>query len=311
MTISRKFTYNNRSFTLHIPAPPERLAPCDLSAPGAGAIVIEGLDLSPATFSPDQDVTLTAVVRGAAIAHIFVEVLLYDDDLGYAYGPVYCEYLRAADQEELGGVLRPVWSEKVDVAVTFRPTLRTLSDGSASAFAFATPETYAAPDATSYRLPGRFSSAGSDISRAAHLSFAHTGQMTSLIGMGSLGSAGARALNPQPGDTFTPEGQVLLPPQQPGDAWGEGVCQMTPLTFPETPFWWETCPLPPHTYLAGLVVADLDGGLTRQYAPFTLLSADGASVVVESAAGETPSFFSSLQRGWQRFWSRLFRREGR
>jgi hypothetical protein len=183
-------------------------------------------------------------------------VLQYDDELGYAYGPV-TGIPAAAEQEELGGVLRPVWSEKVDVAVTFRPTLRTLSDGSASAFAFATPETYAAPDATSYRLPGRFSSAGSDISRAAHLSFAHTGQMTSLIGMGSLGSAGARALNPQPGDTFTPEGQVLLPPQQPGDAWGEGVCQMTPLTFPETPFWWETCPLPPHTYLAGLVVADL------------------------------------------------------
>ncbi|HNT74642.1 MAG TPA: hypothetical protein PKH77_06460 [Anaerolineae bacterium] len=311
MTISHKFTYNNRSFTLHIPAPPERLAPRDLSAPGAGAIAIEQLRLSPAALSPDQDVTLTAVVRGAAIAHIFVEVLLDDAEQGYAYGPVYRAYLRAANQEELGGVLRPIWPETVAVAVMLRPTLRVLSDGVASAFAFATPEAYAAPEATTYRLSGRFSSAGSDISRSAHLCFDHAGQMTGMIGMGSLGSAGARALNPQPGDTFTPEGQVLLPPQQPGDAWGEGVCQMTPLTFPETPFRWETCPLPPHTYLAGLVVADLDGGLTRQYAPFTLLSADGASVVVESAAGETPSFFSSLQRGWQRFWSRLFRREGR
>lgn len=310
MTLARAFIYHNQTFMLHIPTLPAPPAPRDLSAPGAGEIAIESLALAAAAQSPDQDVTLTATVRGTAIAHIFIEVWLYDEELKYAYGPVYQEHLRAADQETLDGVLRPVWPETVNVAVTFHPTMRALSDGAASAFVFATPETYAAPDVTAYRLPGRFQAADSDIARSAHLYFDHTGQMTQVMGLGGLGSLLARPLTPQPGDIFIPEGQVLLHPAQPGAAWGEGDCFMSPLAFSKTPFRWEILPLLPHTYQVGLVVVDLDGGLTRHYTPLTLLPPAGTSAA-EFTPVEKPSFFSSLKRGWNRFFNRLFGREAR
>lgn len=299
MSISRKFMHRGNVFDWNVAELPAEPDAPDFAAPGAASVVIAPVSLSATFLAAVEDVTLTTTVTGENITYIFIEVLLYDEAHGYAYGPVYREYLQAPDHKEVGGIPHPVWGETVAIHTTFRPTLRALSDGAATAFAFAVPEDYVyPPEMMAYSIRGRFITAGDQTSREAKLSFDNTGRMTRIIGfakhsesragteshgvvkgrgmaqsLGAFPSLGApRAITPQSGDTFTPEGRVLLPPQDADGAWGEGMGTSTPLTFKEeTPFCWESLPLPPATYLAGVLVEDFDGGFTRKYTPLIVL----------------------------------------
>ncbi len=302
MNISRKFMHMGKIFdwtVTQLPAPTGAAPDVpSFAAPGAGAIAITPIILAPAILPADGKVTLAATVRGENIAHIFIEMLLYDETQGYAYGPVYREYLQAPDHKEVGGVPHPVWGESATVHATFRPTLRALSDGAATAFAFATPEAYVRPPETqAYSIRGQFTTAEDQTTRTARLTFDNAGRMTRIVGFGErsedddetadrgagkkrsmaqsigafLGRGAPRTLTPQPGDTFIPEGYALLLPQDANGVWSEGIGTSTPLTFKETPLHWDILPLLPATYLAGVAVEDFDGEFTRKYAPLIIL----------------------------------------
>ncbi len=304
MNISRKFTHLGKTFDWIVTGLPEPPGVSAFAAPGAGAISITPVILSPTILPAAKDVTLVTTVRGEAIAHIFVEALLYDEACGCAYGPVYREYLQAPDHKEVGGVPHPEWRETAAIHTTFKPTLRALSNGTANAFAFAAPEAYARPpETTTYSLRGRLAGAGGDPPREVKFSFDEAGRMVGAVGFGQhaedddpendggikkrgiartigafFGRGAPRSITPQPGDTFTPEGRVLLAPQDANEPWGEGTGTSTPLIFnEETPLHWEVLPLPPATYLVGIVVEDFDGKFTRKYAPLIILPPRGAA----------------------------------
>ena len=76
-------------------------------------------------------------------------------------------------------------------------------------------------------------------------------------------------MTPKAGDQFTPLVQILTPPAGSGD-WDVATALSTTLTFRDRLLSVVTGPPMLGEYLAGLLIQDLDGGLTRGYVPLTI-----------------------------------------
>jgi hypothetical protein len=236
-------------------------------APGAGAFEIEPIALSADEIAWGEAVTLSARVSGKNIAFIYVDVALYDQERDQLYGPVYRDYIQASHDKEVGGVIYPDWEDSIRVEIEIEPVLRVLTDGVDSAFGFVSPERYgvAAADAV-YWLDGLYAAASGQTPRNARMFFDSAGKMDRVLGLGKFGKGAPRALTPQPGNQFTPFAQALVPSQDEVGGWQREKCLTNTLTFHTPSIWWEEEDLIPGAYLAGIVIQDLDGNLSRKYA---------------------------------------------
>jgi hypothetical protein len=259
MPIAKTFEHKGRALQLASYDAPDRAAPkksSSLHVPGAGKFQIEQVSFS-------EDFTLTAQISGKNIAYLFAEILMKDES-GF-YGPVLRQYIPADADKETSGVKRPDWSDTINISLSLRPRLTLLTDGVASAFAFCLPEGYRA---SGCRLNGQYTSAESQT--RARLTFDDSGNITEIIAFKGQGMKSTpHALTPKSGDTFAPFVQVYK--EEDGASLRETETALsTALTFGEQPFRLETEDPIHGEYLAGILVQDLDGGLTRKYVPFTM-----------------------------------------
>jgi hypothetical protein len=269
MGILRTFEYKGKVVQLAAldPEPAARAAdsPSFTTAPGAGKFEIGPLSLSAQKIAPGEPVTLSAEIRGSNIAFIYSEILLQDTGLNQFYGPVAREYLQASRNKGIGGVSRPDWEEAFTLTINLTPGLRYLTDGVDFAFGFMLPEGYTS---AGYRLDGRYAPVDGTAPRRARIAFDGAGETRNLLSYQELGGRAApHALTLNQGDQFTPFVQILTPPAGDRSAWQESAGLSTPLTFRGTALRWVAAPLLPGEYRVGLLVQDLDGGFTRQYAP--------------------------------------------
>lgn len=232
--------------------------------PGAGRFQIDEIDVS----LDAGGLAMRTRVRGRNVAYVFAEVLLRDNDLGRCYGPVVREHIPAAGLRQTRGVVRPVWGDPVDVCVTLYPGLRVLTDVVESAFYFSVPERY---DSSNRRLRGLYARAGGGAPFRAALTFDHEGELLGAVAYHERrGRSIPRAFIPKPGDQVSPFVEVLIPETgeraEDGGEWRVETALSTALTFGDEPFSVITEPLSPGDYVAGVVIQDLDGGLTRRYA---------------------------------------------
>ncbi len=232
--------------------------------PGAGDFEIGPLSLSADKIGAGEELTLTAQVSGENIAFIYTEILLRDPHREQFYGPVAQEYVQAQRSKEIGGVSHPDWDAAISVSVRLSPSLRLLTDGVDFAFGFLSPADYGSFDTW---LDGIYTAADGETQRRARLSFDSAGAITQAVAYkGRSGSAAPHALTFKSGDQFTPFVQILTPPTAENPAWQVTTALSTPLSFRGQPFCWVKETLIPGDYLVGLLVQDMDGGLTRQYA---------------------------------------------
>ncbi|MBN1878011.1 MAG: hypothetical protein JXA33_27565 [Anaerolineae bacterium] len=245
-------------------------------APGAGEIEIDPITLSVSEAIPGTVVSLSTRVCGRNIAFIYADVLLYDDELGQAYGPVYRDYVRAANNKEVRGVIYPVWEEVVHVALEYIPTLRILSDGVNSGFGFVSPEQYGSLSAIgTYWINGLYTTSEGQTPRDAKMYFNSAGKMEKLVVAGTkFGRKAMREVKPKTGEQFTPLVQLLSPSQDKATGWQEAKCLTNTLTFYDRAITWTEDPPIPGTYLVGVIIQDLDGRLVREYTKLTLQAAD-------------------------------------
>ena len=235
----------------------------EVRAPGAGRFEIGEVRAA----LEDGDLLLGAQVSGRNIAYVFAEALLRDGDLDRYFGPVMREHIQAGRSKETRGVSRPVWDDPVDVSVRLRSRLRLLTDGVKTAFCFSAPEGYGRPN---YRLTGRYTPAGGAAPLRACLTFDSAGDLVAAVSYRERrGRSLPRAVTLREGDRFAPFAQVLTPFED-GD-WEVGTALCTPLVLGDRPLRVVTEPLLPGEYLVGFAVQDIDGGLTRRYAPVTAL----------------------------------------
>ena len=264
MTNLRSFEYKSRVLTLtayNAPVKPAR-KPAVRRAPGAGIFEITQLDL----IRSGEELTLKVEVSGKNIAYLFAEILMKDGE--QCYGPVLREYIHADREKETSGVKRPDWDESSSLSIQLHPSLTLLTDDTAATFAFAYPEGYGV---SGRWLDGQYTSAGKQ--SRARINFNHDGKINEILAFKEQRMKSTpHALTPKPADTFAPFVQVLTPPKEAGSKWEAAIALSTPLTFSEQPFRLEKETLMPGEYLVGIVIQDLDGGLTRRYTPFTVES---------------------------------------
>jgi hypothetical protein len=261
MDIFQTFKHNGKTLQLityeHESPKPTK----SIRAPGAGKFEISEINLS-------DDFTLTAQVAGKNIAFIYTEILLKDKSLNQFYGPVAREHIHADRDQETGGISRPDWGDSISLAVTLRPSLHLLTDGIDSAFAFATPEDYLNPD---HRLDGLYTPADGDSPRRVRIKFDSNGKTKEMVAFKEQGRRSTpHALTHKQGDQFAPFVQILTPPADEDGKWNVTTALSNPLTFGEQSLCMVAESPIPAEYLFGLVIQDLDGGLTRKYVPFAI-----------------------------------------
>ena len=273
MEIFQTFEYNGRVLQLakYEPDPSAKTAAKapSIKAPGAGKFEIGDISLSTSKIIAGETFTLTAHVEGKNIAYIYSEILLHDKSLNQLYGPVAREYIQADRNTERSGVSRPDWDDAINITVNLNPGLRLLTDGVDSAFGFLSPAGY---DRADYQLDGLYTSADGTDPRRARLTFDNTGEITDVVAYKDQSARSAPyALTFKQGDQFAPFAQILTQPESDDHPWQITKGLSTPLTFNGEPFRCVEEMLMPGDYLIGLLVQDLDGALTRQYVPLTVI----------------------------------------
>lgn len=240
----------------------------DVIAPGTGQFDIGPLTLSATEIVPGETLTLSAQIRGDNIAFIYTEILLADNELNQFYGPVAQEYVRSATNKEVQGVLHPVWDSEINLTLNITPGLRLLTDGIDSAFAFMRPAAYGQ---TGYQLEGLLTRAGAESQQRARLQFDSTGELINVLVYHERGGRSIpHAVTPGQGDRFSPFVQILTCLDAENPVWQVTRGMSNALTWQAAaPRWVEVAPIEGE-YLIGLVVEDLDGVQTRQYAACSL-----------------------------------------
>ncbi len=239
-----------------------------LAAPGTGRFEIGPLTLSATEIVPGESLTLYAQIRGDNIAFIYTEVLLADKEVGHCYGPVAHEYVRCDKNTEVHGVLYPVWDSEINLALNITPSLRLLTDGVDAALAFMRPAGYGQ---TGYQLEGRLTRAGTESQHRVRVILDGSGEITHVLAYQERGGRSIpHAVRLGPGDRFSPFVQILTCPEAENPTGQVARGLSNALTWSAAAFRWvEVAPIAGE-YLIGLVVEDLDGVQTRQYAAFSL-----------------------------------------
>jgi hypothetical protein len=234
-------------------------------APGAGGFAIGEVRAA----LHGAGVALSAGITGRNVAYVYAEALLKDPDADRYFGPVVRQHVRALRDLDSLGVVRPDWGTRLDLDVDLHLDLSLLSDGRAAAFCFATPEGY---NDAGRLVDGMYATAAGTLPFRARITLGPDGGVRRVVGYkGLTRRALPRPFQPRTGDRFTPFVEALAPAGAgKGEGWAVSRALTTPLTFGETGLRAATQTPLPGDYLAGFLVEDLDGGLTRKYASFTI-----------------------------------------
>jgi len=237
-------------------------------APGIGKFEIGSINLSAKKIVAGEEFTLTAQIKGKNIAYIYSEILFHDKDLHQFYGPVAREYIQADRNKESSGVSHPLWDDEINLTVRLNPSLRLLTDGADSAFGFLVPAGYGSSES---HLDGLYIPVDGVAKHRAQITFDNAGKTIAVTAYKEQGRrVTPHALTFKKGGKFIPSIQILTGPAHETQNWQITKGFSTSLTFQNQPLCWIEESLMPGDYLVGLLVQDLDGGLTRKYAPLTV-----------------------------------------
>ena len=253
------FHYTGRSFQpgTNVIAVPERGE--TISPPAAGGINISPLTLSDQVVAPGELILLSADISGENIGYIKLFLGFIDQATNSVF-VADMDYLESADTREIDGVYYPEWGEgEFTLEFEWEPIVYAISDGTTSAVALLTPESYgAAPEDAVYTVDGIFTYVDGGESRYARL-YLRDGVLRQVFGFtGEDGTGAPREIVPQPGDRFT----VLEQWMDMGQAGGEvemATQEGDTLTFGDQPFEWQELDAAAGEYIVGFIVEDLDG----------------------------------------------------
>lgn len=274
MTILYTFDYRRHKLEIvALPDDPAAALAGDIQAPGAGMIRIHSLQASAGRRASGARAWLSGVVEGGPIASVAAKLLLYNPAQGQAYGPILTQYLTASEYRQAAGVRIPRWETPLAVQVSLPMGLRLVSDGQNSSLARLAP---VEPGAVGPRLAlaagGEYQPAGGGPARRARAIFGPDRRLQELLVYAPLGggSQAPRAVQPAPGDRFTPYVRVFDLGEELRPAGFGRQAKGNTLTFGAAALRWYAAPARPGEYLVGLAVSDLDGGVQRAFVPATL-----------------------------------------
>ena len=246
----------------------------EITAPGAGNIYIEPLQLSAEEVSLDEPLTLSTNITGDHIGYIYLFVGYYDEESNSML-VADMDFVDNEDNKEIGGVIYPAWGDDPTFPLDFDwdPVLYAISDGETTEFALLEPDTYGATAEESvYTVSGIYSFASGDDPRYAVLNFDGNGELIDVYGYSDIDGTGApREITPRQGDQFTIEEQWLQLGEDETEETEFYSVEGGTLTFGTQNFTWEEIAAPAGEYEVGFIAEDLDGNYYEEYAPVVVV----------------------------------------
>lgn len=234
-------------------------------APAAGGNQISAIQFSQNSVAPGGSIDMSAEISGENIGYIKLLVGYYDS-MANSFYVADSDYLSSPTTQQLNGIYYPVWqSGGFNMEFTWEPVVYAISDGTTTAEALLTPESYgASPEEAVYSVDGTFTYAGSGETLPARLYFANGLLQSVATFSGSDAAASPREIVPSVGDTFTISEKWL-------DLDGQGNVTATSyqdgktLTFSERGLAWHQLYAAAGDYIVGFIVEDLDGNQVASY----------------------------------------------
>jgi len=243
-------------------------------APGAAQVKIAPLTITPTTILPNGTVNIQTDISGEQIANIYIVAMLKHEGRYLAY---FIDYIKGDTSQEQNGVSYPVWqrtNNAIHINLDWKPAPDGVCNSLTCAFALLNPDKYTPePKNLLYFVEGWYIHSETGEKIEAKMYFHNYGDnvIHNIIAypIGNDTIASPRALFPKPGDQFMMldtwwtidnNGQVV-------DSYQEGNI----LTFGDEPFYFGTFgDADPGEYAVGIMVEDMDGNLTYQFAPITI-----------------------------------------
>jgi len=263
------YHYAGQDFGLGNPSKDARVP-----APGAAQVKIAPLTITPTTILPNGTVNIQTDISGEQIANIYIVAMLKHEGRYLAY---FIDYIKGDTSQEQNGVSYPVWqrtNNAIHINLDWKPAPDGVCNSLTCAFALLNPDKYTPePKNLLYFVEGWYIHSETGEKIEAKMYFHNYGDnvIHNIIAypIGNDTIASPRALFPKPGDQFMMldtwwtidnNGQVV-------DSYQEGNI----LTFGDEPFYFGTFgDADPGEYAVGIMVEDMDGNLTYQFAPITI-----------------------------------------
>jgi hypothetical protein len=262
------YHYAGQDFGLGIPSRDARIP-----APGAAQVVIAPLTLSTASINSGDTVNIQTDISGDQIAYINLVGMIKHDNRYLAY---FIDYVQGKNNLIQDGVNYPGWERqngKIHIDLDWNLAMDGVCADEVCAFALLNPDLYTPkPEDLQYFTEGwyTFGKTGERIEATMYFDNYGENQIRNIVGhTGAAGSVSIPSqITPKPGDKFTfldtwwdvdSKGNIT-------DSYQEG----NTLTFGNKPFSWGSQLPQAGEYSIGIMVEDMDGNLTFQFAPVTV-----------------------------------------
>ena len=323
------YHYAGQDFGLGNPTPEEQL-----TAPGAAPVTISPLTISPGTIDPDEVVNIQTDITGDRVAYVYL-VGLIKNNTSDRYLAFYIDYLQMSEiGDEVNGVVFPVYDRTdgvIHIDMDWNLAADGVCDANACVFALVNPDKFTTqPEKRLYYVEGWYVYADTGERVEAAMYFNNKGENLLSHIIANPVSDGASVTTPseiipRSGDQFITVNTVLTFDES-GQFTGEYE-EGNILTFGDTPLNFGTFGTPdPANYLVGIMVMDMDGNKTWQFAPVTVSTdenpftpqdfpqegtqqseyyAGESAPVTQHSQGENSS--ASSGEGWQSSQAKLIR----
>ena len=266
------FHYAGQEFGLGNPSREARLP-----APGAGQISIAPLTLSANSIQSGDILNIQTDISGDNVAYIYlIGIVKHSSDNRYLLYAI--DYLQKDERnQEQNGVAYPVWDRTnglIHISVDWDLSGNAICEGTNCVLALVNPDKYTPqPEKRLYYVEGWYVYSETGKRIEATMYFYNQGDflMRNIIAnpVGNDSIKIPSALTPKPGDQFLTMNTELTVDVN-------GMLQGTShegftLTFGDHPFQFGNTGDPsPAEYVVGIMVQDMDGNKTRQFAPVTV-----------------------------------------
>lgn len=251
------------------------------AAPGASKVTIAPLTFSERVITPEGSVKIQTDIRGDNIAYVYL-VGLMKSNTQDKYLAYFIDYLQLGEARgEQNGVIFPVWERtdgKIHIEFDWNLAANAVCDNSTCVFALVNPDKYTTrTEDLLYYVEGWYVFTDTGERIEARIYFNNKGDnlirtiIANPVGNGSVMTPSE--IIPKTGDQFITVNTVLTfnDTNQFTGEYQEGNV----LTFSETPLYYGSFSTPdPGNYLVGIMVMDMDGNKTWQFAPLTVSSPD-------------------------------------
>jgi hypothetical protein len=265
------------------PQEPQQTQEPQQAAPGASQITIAPLTVSQNEITTDGSVNIQTDITGDNVAYIYLVGLL-KNSTSDKYLAYYIDYLQMNEVgNEKDGVIYPVWNRtdgKIHISIDWNLAADGVCDDNTCVFALVNPDKYTTkPEKRLYYVEGWYvySDTGEKVEAAMYFNNKGKNLIRHIIAnpVGNESIISPSELTPKAGDQFITVNNVLTFNDS-GQFAGE-YQEGNTLTFGNKPFNYGSFGTPdPGNYLVGIMVMDMDGNKSWQFAPVAVSSADQA-----------------------------------